>query len=191
MSLTSRAVHSSPAAKQLSNLDLVGPAPAAHHPRTTSIPRAASRRLRIGRWPLVVRFFPDVLDPRTINMINDWYATCDHEKTIFSSHLAGRISTEALLERRRGERGGVEKARKVGRGGAHGRVCTVLVHRKFCGWIHVDGPNGRSSGVLQSCACPVSFYSLSRVPAERLDSSSIRFLTVNRIGFRATIHVLL
>lgn len=49
-----RAIHSSPAAKQLSNLDLVSLAPDGHHPRTTSIPRAASRRLRIGRWPQYV-----------------------------------------------------------------------------------------------------------------------------------------
>lgn len=48
---------------------------------------SASRIPQVANWALAsVCFFPDVLD-RTTGMINAWNATCDHEKTIFSSHL--------------------------------------------------------------------------------------------------------
>lgn len=137
---------------------------------------SASRIPQVANWALAsVCFFPDVLD-RTTGMINAWNATCDHEKTIFSSHLAGRISMgPAPRAAARGE-GRHRKSTEGGKRRAWSRascVCT-LVHRKFCG-IHVDGPNGRPSGVLQSCAGPVSFYSLSRSPP----ISSINLLVIS------------
>lgn len=131
---------------------------------------SAGRVPQVANWALAsVCFFPDVLD-RTTGMMNAWNATCDHEKTIFSSHLPGRISMGPRTPRAAAR--GEGRHRKSTEGGAHGReqlACARWYIENSVGSTWMAQMVGqRSVAILRR----PRFFPFSFSVPTRLDSSS-------------------